>query len=96
MNTYAIVRRRVGTPEQAPELVGRSSTELAKRTDQLRWIRSYVLEEPDGQLGTICIYQATGADAIREHGEAARIPVDEVLPVVAVDVQRPDPEPATT
>ena len=34
--------------------------------DQVRWIRSYVVREADGRLGTVCIYQATDATAIRE------------------------------
>jgi hypothetical protein len=27
--------------------------------DDIRWIRSYVLEEGGGSVGTVCIYQAT-------------------------------------
>jgi len=43
-------------------------------------------------LGAICLYEATDPDAIREHARAARIPCDEVVQVVAIDVKRPDPQ----
>ena len=26
--------------------------------DRVRWIRSYVVKEPNGRIGTFCIYQA--------------------------------------
>ena len=35
--------------------------------DQVRWIRSYVVREDDGRLGTVCIYQGKDAAAVREH-----------------------------
>ena len=38
--------------------------------DEVRWIRSYVLEEGGGSVGTVCIYQATGEDAIRRHASS--------------------------
>lgn len=72
------------------------STEVAEEDfpGRISWIRSYVVAEPDGQLGTICIYQAADADAVREHAEAVGMPADEVLPVVDTVIVRPDPEPA--
>ena len=35
--------------------------------DDVAWIRSYVLEERDGSLGTVCVYQASSPEAIRRH-----------------------------
>ena len=64
--------------------------------DEIRWIRSYVLEEGGSSVGTVCIYQATGEDAIRKHGELADLPVDEVIPIADTVIVRPDPEPAAT
>ena len=63
-------------------------------SDDIRWIRSYVLEEGGSAVGTVCIYQATGEDAIRKHGDLAQLPVDEVIPIADTVVVRPDPETA--
>ena len=43
-------------------------------SDDVRWIRSYVLDEGDG-VGTVCIYQASSPEAIRAHAAAADLPV---------------------
>jgi hypothetical protein len=61
--------------------------------DDVRWIRSYVLAEQDGSVGTICIYEATSPEAIRAHAAAADLPVDEVISVSGRVVVRPDPLP---
>lgn len=60
--------------------------------NDIKWIRSYVLDEGKGTLGTICIYQASSEEAIRKHAAEADLPVDEVL-VIANNtvVVRPDP-----
>lgn len=60
--------------------------------DEVRWIRSYVMEEDAGTLGTVCIYQATSPEAIRRHGDLADLPVDEIIPVMDAVIRRPDPE----
>jgi sporulation protein YlmC with PRC-barrel domain len=64
-------------------------------TDDVRWIRSYVLEEGDGSLGSVCIYQATSEEAVREHASRADMPADEITRVGDTVVVRPDPEPST-
>ena len=38
----------------------------------VRWIRSYVIGEPSGGVGTVCIYQAVSPKAIRRHADEAR------------------------
>lgn len=60
--------------------------------DDIRWIRSYVLAETSGALGTVCIYQASSEEAIREHAEAAGLPVTEIIPIADTVIVRPDPE----
>jgi thiamine biosynthesis protein ThiC len=62
--------------------------------DDVRWIRSYVLEEGDGAVGTVCIYQASSPEAIREHASAAELPVDEIVRVADTVIVREDPVPA--
>ena len=64
--------------------------------DDIRWIRSYVIEETDGTVGTVCIYQASSPEAIREHARRADMPADEIVPIADTVVVRPDPEPAST
>jgi thiamine biosynthesis protein ThiC len=59
--------------------------------DQIRWIRSYVVNEADGSLGTVCIYQAVSADAIREHARRVGMPADEITLVANTVVIRDDP-----
>jgi hypothetical protein len=44
-----------------------------KMPQHVRWIRSYVIEGEDGKLGTACIYQASSAQAIREHARRAEL-----------------------
>jgi hypothetical protein len=92
MNLYAIVRRNIATPDELEAVAARSAAELDKRADDVRRVRSYVIAEPDGRLGTICLYEATSPAAIHEHGAAAGLPVDEVVQVTAIDVARPDPQ----
>ena len=62
--------------------------------DDVRWIRSYVLEEGGGSVGTVCIYEATSPEAINEHASRAELPVDEIIAIADTVVVRPDPAPA--
>ena len=58
--------------------------------DDIRWIRSYVTAETDGTLGTVCVYQASSPEAIREHARRADMPADEIVAVADTVVVRPD------
>lgn len=92
METYVILRRggwRTGGDLE--EAAVRSSAEGAKMDDDLRWVRSYVTAEPDGAVGTVCIYEATSPEAIRRHADAAELPVDEIVRVADTVIVRPDP-----
>jgi hypothetical protein len=97
MQLYAILRRsgwRSGA--ELEEAAGRSAKVGDEQmSDDIRWIRSYVLDEGGGSVGTVCIYQATSPEAIREHAGLADLPVDEVIPIGDTVVVRPDPEPAS-
>ena len=97
MKLYAI-RRRDGwiTPEELQATAARSrQVGDEEMSADIRWIRSYVVHESDGGLGTICIYQASSPEKIREHAERAGLPVDEIVEVADTVLVRPDPEPAT-
>jgi sporulation protein YlmC with PRC-barrel domain len=51
-----------------------------------------VVEESDGTLGTVCIYQARDEEAVREHANRVGMPADEVLTIADTVIVRPDPE----
>ena len=94
METYVILRRGGWrTPEEFHAAAARSSAEGDKTPDDIRWIRSYVLAETSGELGTVCIYQASSPEAIRSHAYRAGLPVDEIVAVADTVVVRPDPQP---
>jgi hypothetical protein len=93
MQTYVILRRsgwRSGGDLQ--EAAGRSKQVADdEMNDDIRWIRSYVLDEGGGSVGTVCIYEASSPEAIRNHAERAGLPVDEIIAVADTVVIRPDP-----
>jgi uncharacterized protein DUF4242 len=93
MNLYAI-RRPSGwrTPEQLQAAAARSKqVGDEEMSSDIRWIRSYVVRERDGGLGTICIYQASSPAKIREHASRADIPATDIFDIVDTVIVRPDP-----
>jgi thiamine biosynthesis protein ThiC len=93
LDAYVILRRSGWrSPQQLEEAAARSKqVGEEEMSDDIRWIRSYVLQEDGGSVGTVCIYQASSAVAIREHAERADLPVDEIIPPADTVVVRPDP-----
>ena len=96
MNLYVILRRTGWSSGAELEAAAARSTKVGDEdmADDIRWIRSYVLDEGDGALGTVCIYQATSPEAIRDHASRADLPVDEIIRIADTVVVRPDPAPA--
>jgi Protein of unknown function (DUF4242) len=96
LNTYVILRRNGWkTGDELQEAAARSSqVGDEEMSDDIRWIRSYVLAETDGSVGTVCIYQGSSADKVREHASRAGLPADEIIEVADTVLVRPDPEPA--
>lgn len=97
MRNYAILRRSGWrTPDDLQEAAARSRrVGDEEMPDQVRWIRSYVISEDSGDVGTVCIYQAESPQAIREHAERAFLPVDEILEIADTVIVRPDPAPVS-
>ena len=96
MVTYVILRR---SGWRSPDDLGQAAERSRQvgdeeMSDDIRWIRSYVLEEDVGTVGTVCVYQASSEEWIREHAQRADLPVTEVVPVGDTVVVTPDPEPA--
>jgi Nickel responsive protein SCO4226-like len=98
MDLYAIRRSSAWASANEAARVGALAKEIAddEFPGDIAWIRSYVLIEEDGSVGSICIYQATSPEAVREHARRVGMPADEITPVAETIVVRPDPvkEPA--
>jgi Protein of unknown function (DUF4242) len=95
MNLYAIRRRDFwGTPEELQQTAERSAQVGEEMSDDVRWIRTYVVQEESGKLGTVCIYEGTSAEKVREQAERTGMPADEVALVADTVIVRPDPQPA--
>jgi hypothetical protein len=97
MDTYVILRRGAwGSAQELEQAAGRSGAVGDEQmSEDIRWIRSYVLAEPDGRLGTVCIYEASSPEAIREHASRAELAVSEIIPFADTVIVRPDPQAAT-
>lgn len=95
MKTYVIRREKAWQSAEELEATAARSKEVAESSfpDDISWIRSYVIDEPGGTLGTVCIYQASSPEAIREHAARVDMPADEILEVADTVIIRPDPEP---
>ncbi len=94
MDTYVIMRRgawasaeELGTAAARSKKVGEE-----EMSEDIRWIRSYALSEPNGRVGTVCIYQASSPEAVREHARRADLAADEIIPVADTVIIRTDPQ----
>ena len=93
MYQYVILRRSGWRSGAELEAAAGRSTHVGNEQmpEEVRWIRSYVLDEGGGSVGTVCVYEATSEDAIRKHADLADLPVDEIIPIADTVVVRPDP-----
>ena len=93
MQLYAI-RREGGwmTPDEIQATAAKSlQVGDEEMSEDIRWIRSYVVKESDGSLGTICIYEASSPEKVREHAERSYMPATQIFEVADTVVIRPDP-----
>jgi hypothetical protein len=92
MQQYVILRRSGWqSPDELQEAAGRSTQTGDEMSDDIRWIRSYVLDEGGGPVGTVCIYEASSPEKIREHASRAELPADEIIPIADTVIVRADP-----
>jgi hypothetical protein len=97
MDTYVVLRRGGWrTPEDLEDAAERSKEAGAAMPGEVRWVRTYVLAEADGSLGTVCISEAADPEALRRHAGVAGLPVDEIARVAQTLVVGPDPAEVTT
>jgi hypothetical protein len=97
MELYAVLRRSGWrSAEDLQEAAGRS-TRVGDEDmpDEVRWIRSYVLDEGGGSVGTVCVYEAVSPEALRKHASLADLPADEIIRIADTVIVRPDPQPAS-
>jgi hypothetical protein len=94
VETYVILRRAGWRSPEDLEAAAERSRQVGdeEMSDDIRWIRSYVLAEDGGSVGTVCVYQASSPEAIREHASRADLPADEIIPVADTVVVREDPQ----
>ena len=92
METYVILRRNGWRTTDDVQIAARRSLEAAgQMAEEVGWIRSYVLAERDGSLGTVCVYEASSPEAVRRHAAEAGLPADEIVKVADTVVGRLDP-----
>ena len=93
MSLYVIRRPSAWASLQELEAAGAKSAKVAKEQmpGQVRWIRSYVVNEPDGRIGTFCIYEAKDGEAIRDHAKRVGMPGEEFYPILDTVIIRNDP-----
>jgi hypothetical protein len=92
MELFAILRRSGWSSGEELQEAAARSTRVGdeEMPDEVRWIRSYVLDEGRGTVGTVCIYEATSPEAIRRHASLAALPVDEIIAVADTVIVRAD------
>ena len=93
MALYAIIRREGWVSGGDLEAAAARSSDVGdnQMPDDIRWIRSYVITEDSGNLGTVCIYEASSPEKIREHASRADLPVTEIIPIADTVIVREDP-----
>jgi hypothetical protein len=94
MELYVIRRPSAWANMDELQAAGAKSARIGndEMSDRVRWIRSYIVNEPDGRIGSFCIYEAKDGESIREHARRVGMPGDEFYPVATTVVVRADPE----
>lgn len=95
MQLYGILRRNGWKTAADLEVAGQRSAEVGDKPGSgVRWIRSYVLAEESGEVGTFCVYEGESPETIRAHAEESGLPADEVIAIADTVIVRPDPQPS--
>jgi hypothetical protein len=92
MELYVIRRPSAWANMNELETAGAKSAMIGEEmSDRVRWIRTYVVNEADGRIGTFCIYEARDGESIREHARRVGMPGEDFYPVASTVVVCPDP-----
>ena len=92
MDLY-IIRRRSNwnDAEELEQAAAKSTAEGEKMSDEVRWIRSYVVEEEDGKLGTVCVFVGVSPEALARNASNTGMSADEITKVADTVIVREDP-----
>jgi hypothetical protein len=83
VNLYVVPRTRAWlSEEELAASVDCAPSVLATMNGEVRFVRSYIVEEDDGTLSGYCVYEATGPEALQRYTEAVRLPFDAIKPVL--------------
>jgi hypothetical protein len=93
VKTYVVLRRAGWRSPADLQAAAERSRRVGddEMSGDIRWIRSYVTEEDDGGLGTVCVYEASSPEMLREHASRAGLPAAEIVKVADTVLVRPDP-----
>jgi hypothetical protein len=93
MKTYVVTRANGWGSAQELQAAAKVSAHVGNEEmpDRVRWIRSYVTRHEGGRVGTVCIYQATDAESVREHARRVGMPADGITEIADTVIIRPDP-----
>lgn len=96
MKTYVITRANGWGSKKELEAAAGVSARVGNEEmhDKVRWIRSYVTRHEGGRIGTVCIYQSTSAEDVREHARRVGMPADTITEIADTVIVRPDPSSA--
>lgn len=94
MQLYIIRRLSAWADAKELEAIGAKAARIGndEMADRVRWIRSYIVNEPDGRLGSVCVYEAKDPESIREHARRVGMPADQIFPVAKTVIVREDPK----
>ena len=94
MDLYVIRRPSAWANLEELQKAGQKSANIGndEMSDRVRWIRSYVVHEADGRIGTFCIYEARDGESIREHARRVGMPGDDFYKVATTVIIRADPK----
>ncbi|MEX0406798.1 nickel-binding protein [Aquibium sp. LZ166] len=97
MELFAIRRRSAWADTSELEKTAAKSARIGdeEMANQVRWIRSYVVAESDGRLGTICISEAKDMASLRDHARRVGMPGEDIEAIVKTVVVRTDPQDAS-
>ena len=83
MNKYIILRRHAWCDAAELERAASRASRVCieELSDRLRWLRTYVCVDDDGTLASVCVFEATDSEIVREHARRAGLSCDAVLPL---------------
>ena len=84
MTRYVVSRTRAWhTEEELAATIECAPAIAAQFIEHVRWVRTDILQEPDGTFSAHCVYDATSPEWLLRFSEAAMLPADDIRPLAA-------------